>query len=468
MKTNFLFLTMCFVSLMLNGQTFKKSTPACITADDIEYSSCTTGDLNGDGKIDIIVIGSNEVTKTPFLGVYMNGANGFTLSTISGIDSGLFHSWIDLGDYDKDGDLDIVMQGFNADGKQVAYVYRNSGTGVFVAVAELQGCSNGSIFWGDYDNDGKLDIIQSGWSTAITSGITTIYHNDGNNKFTAIISPVRAQAESQARWGDFNKDGKLDVIVMGWGKTVIYRGDAKGGFVQTNTAPDISLDFARSQCFDFDKDGFQDILITGYVAGSNPFEWATKLYRGTSDGTFEDTQIEFTGTQQGNIFWSDLNKDGFYDIVQSGWNGKGEFKVYMNDGTNNNFTATTSVLDEVTPWVGSMAVADFNGDGYDDLFQCGWWLNNIFLNANGNISIIENPKQLKDVTIIFKNRQIFINTNNLSDYKVIVFDNTGKTLIRNNYFTPFTTIRTSELSDGMYFVMVVNEEKSKVEKIIVK
>jgi uncharacterized repeat protein (TIGR01451 family) len=86
---------------------------------------------------------------------------------------GVSTSSVAWGDYDNDGDLDILLTG--ATGSPVARVYRNEG-GVFVAIdAAFTGVSYSSVAWGDYDNDGDLDILLTG---ATGSPVTRLYRNE--------------------------------------------------------------------------------------------------------------------------------------------------------------------------------------------------------------------------------------------------------------------------------------------------
>ena len=76
--------------------------------------------------------------------------------------TGVNNSSVAWGDYDDDGDLDILLTGYDGSNTLVAKVYRNDG-GVFVDIgAGLTGVNYSSVAWGDYDNDGDLDILLTG------------------------------------------------------------------------------------------------------------------------------------------------------------------------------------------------------------------------------------------------------------------------------------------------------------------
>jgi hypothetical protein len=77
------------------------------------------------------------------------------------------------GDYDNDGDLDILLTGFDPDGNSVAKLYRNNGGGFGDSGVALTGVGASSVAWGDYDNDGDLDILLTGYdgSGPVTKGL---------------------------------------------------------------------------------------------------------------------------------------------------------------------------------------------------------------------------------------------------------------------------------------------------------
>jgi len=143
------------------------------------------------------------------------------------------------GDYDSDGDLDLLVSGH--DGSQsFSKIYRNLGNDTFTEQTDilLPGISGGSVAWGDYDNDGDLDILLAG-STGSES-ISKIFRNDGNNIFTEqseIIFP--GVSNSSVDWGDYDNDGDLDVLLSGlYGPariSKIFRNNTE----QVNTSPTV-------------------------------------------------------------------------------------------------------------------------------------------------------------------------------------------------------------------------------------
>ncbi|MDO8834678.1 MAG: VCBS repeat-containing protein, partial [Vicinamibacterales bacterium] len=89
------------------------------------------------------------------------------------------YSSVAWGDYDNDGDLDILLTGEYAFGAPISRVYRNDG-GSFVDIAAgLEGVRDSSVAWGDYDNDGDLDILLTG--EGASGYVSRVYRNDGGS-----------------------------------------------------------------------------------------------------------------------------------------------------------------------------------------------------------------------------------------------------------------------------------------------
>ena len=93
------------------------------------------------------------------------------------------HSSVAWGDYDNDGNLDILLTG-----SYISCVYRNHGTTLTEVSVGLPGVDLSSVAWGDYDNDGDLDILLTGRATEFSS-ISRVYRNDGGT-FTDVDAGV--------------------------------------------------------------------------------------------------------------------------------------------------------------------------------------------------------------------------------------------------------------------------------------
>jgi hypothetical protein len=180
--------------------------PFSLVADSLpgmNQGSVAWGDYDNDGDLDLLLTGTTDGTAAGAIArLYHNDAGTFALAstTLPGTYGGYGGVW---GDYDNDGDLDILLSG---------KVYRNDGGAVFTDIgATLLGVANSSAAWGDYDNDGDLDILIASW----VSG-TKLYRNNGGGAFVEVATALPAVSGSALAWGDYDNDGDLDILLTGY------------------------------------------------------------------------------------------------------------------------------------------------------------------------------------------------------------------------------------------------------------
>ena len=178
-----------------NGNnTFREQT----SIDDLTgYRRSAWGDYDNDGDLDI-VLSHTGLYHSSFLNLYRNNGNN-SFAKISTIGGGINAAW---GDYNNDGDLDIVSGGYS----EYFGIETNNGDNTFTN--QTFSYDTGFPVWGDYDNDGNLDILLARGDT------TVLYHNNGNNTFTEQTSIFMIGASSAA-WGDYDNDGYLDILLTG-------------------------------------------------------------------------------------------------------------------------------------------------------------------------------------------------------------------------------------------------------------
>ena len=179
----------------------------------ITNGAVTWGDYDNDGDFDILLTGEgyneNIITK-----IYKNDTNT-NFSDIHANIIGVKNSSVDWGDYDNDGDIDILLTGEVNENYCITKIYRNNGNDIFSDIhANLTGVKYGSCDWGDYDNDGDLDILITG-KTENNIIISKVYRNDRNNTFVEINSGLTGVCYSSAQWGDYDNDGDIDILLSG-------------------------------------------------------------------------------------------------------------------------------------------------------------------------------------------------------------------------------------------------------------
>ena len=269
------------------------------------------------------------------------------------------------GDYDNDGRLDFLLTGYTHTGL-VSRLYRNEGNGTFTwnTNAGLQGVYNGSVAWGDYDNDGRLDILLTGEAPGLTS---TLYHNNGDGTFTDIHAGLPGVHYSSVAWGDYDNDGWLDFLLTGITATErisrLYHNNGDGTFTDINAGLPGVYDSSVAWG-DYDNDGKLDFLLSGHTitGGSGPI---SRLYHNNGDGTFTDSNAGLPGAMLGSSAWGDYDNDGRFDILLTGVYFA---ELFHNDG-NDTFTDINAGFPGLYP--GFVAWGDYDNDGRLDFLLTG-------------------------------------------------------------------------------------------------
>lgn len=192
--------------------------------------SCIWSDLDDSGTLDLLVCGQDPV-------VYLNnGDSSFTGKPYN--DGGLPSSGqqdqgLSVGDFDNDGDMDALKTFFAQQNPPIASrLYENDGTGQFEEVIDgfptpPNGQGMGSAF-GDYDNDGDLDIyISLGGNQN-----NLLYRNDGTGSFTRVVDSPLVEVgfgSTACAWVDYDNDGDLDLFAATWtdgeSSNLLYRNE---------------------------------------------------------------------------------------------------------------------------------------------------------------------------------------------------------------------------------------------------
>ncbi|MFC2101651.1 FG-GAP-like repeat-containing protein [Bacteroidota bacterium] len=307
---------------------------------------------------------------------------------IPGINSG-GSCW---GDYDNDGDLDLVVNGQLADWTSVTKVYKNTNGEFSEIVGDFPALFNGVARWGDYDNDDDLDLLVCG-QNELGAGETLLYNN-ADGIFSVVETPFTGITLGCGRWLDENRDGWLDVFVAGDSSyntpvASLYHNNGDGTFSLMDAKLPASIN--SSYTFgDYDNDGDDDLFVTGFFE----FTYASRLLRNDGNGSFFDTQIPFDSTAYGDMIFLDIDKDMDLDIIYMGNDLAGDYigRVYRNDG-NDTFTKIPSEIEG--EWVGQIDAGDFDNDGDPDLaitgsLCCGDALTELYKNDGaGNFTIFD-------------------------------------------------------------------------------
>jgi len=316
-----------------------------ISTNAVTSSAVAQGDFDNDGRPDLLITGfaGTDLKHFPIYisQVWRNLGNGtFTniQAGLPGVDTGA----VALGDFFNDGNQDILLTGYSSTGA-VAQVWRNPGNGTFTNInAGLPGVLYSSVALGDYDNDGNLDILLTGTTNGFGTGaITELWHNMGNGTFTNVPTGLPGISQGAVAWGDFDQDGRLDILLTGYTQTgtvcQIWRNLGNGTFTNMNVGfPGIYQ--SSVALADYDNDGKLDILIAGLDNQTNPI---CEIWRNAGNWVFTNLNAGLPGIRSGSVAWADFDNDGRVDLLLSGLdtNSNPILQVYHNNTASNNVFA---------------------------------------------------------------------------------------------------------------------------------
>lgn len=311
------------------------STCHCVLAESISFTPIQTsvfsdpggqsnawGDYDNDGDLDLIILFRNAPVR-----LYENRPLGFS-NVAEGlglpVDGGNPRS-VAWGDYDNDGDLDLYM-GYSGREGPANRLLRNNlmeGKKGFTEVGKAAGVSiqgfTRQVSFVDYDADGDLDLY-----VALRAGVNRLLNND-DGKFTDVTFKVGIAEPRRtvgACWFDMDADGDLDLF------TANQNGDRDGMFRNDNgTFSDVGIELNMDQprrpladgsvgcaVADFDVDGDLDLYVAEY--GNDT------LFQNNGDGTFTDVAAKWGIDMHDHIVtgvWGDVQNDGLPDLYTVGY-----------------------------------------------------------------------------------------------------------------------------------------------------
>jgi len=258
------------------------------------------------------------------------------------------------------------------------------------------------VAWGDFDNDGLDDLfVVSGGgpmdAPASQLAPSALYRNLGNGRFEKVkdFPDLRIHGMAAA-WGDYNNDGWLDLVVTGYDSIILFRND-HGHLVRDKSFPSPKGFWAGASWGDYNHDGYLDLYVCGYVkykldprsrGGTssqfgqevpftlNPASYEPErnlLYRNNSNGTFTEVAKELgVANPKGRslvALWHDFKGDGWPDLYVA--NDISENKLYVNRHGKFTDGGKDAWVEEYRGSMG-LAAGDYNRDGEDDLFISHW------------------------------------------------------------------------------------------------
>ena len=393
---------------------------------------CAFLDYNNDGYLDIFLVqsGSSEaassVKQRPFCALYRNDRKGsfINVTSGSGLDKDLgYGQGVAVGDYDNDGYDDLFITAYGGN-----HLFRNRrGNGRFEDVTKTSALDKvhgtgyaTSAAWGDYDNDGRLDLYvcyYARWTHALDKECRDangqrdyclpqlyepvthrLFHNEGK-RFVDVsdragISKVKGRGLAVA-FADFNEDGHQDIFVANdLTPNMLWRNNGNGTFSDVAEQAGCAYDGqGRTMAgmgialADYDRSGHQSLYVSNFADLPNI------LFKNLGNGIFEDaTQAANLGTSHLKFLsfgceFLDYDADGWQDLILNnghvqvsqskreagvGYAQRKQLLRNEGQGTFREITEEAQLGDLKTPIVGrGLAVGDYDNDGKIDVLAVG-------------------------------------------------------------------------------------------------
>ncbi|MGE5113477.1 MAG: FG-GAP-like repeat-containing protein [Acidobacteriaceae bacterium] len=286
-------------------------------------------------------------------------------------------------------------------------VTASAGLGSFVQfqgarTSQLPEDMGSGVAWGDFDNDGLDDlfVVSAGGplgAPASQLAPSILYRNLGNGRFEKVQDFPELRIHGMAAaWGDYNNDGWMDLVITGYDTIILFRND-HGHLVREKSFPSPKGFWAGASWGDYNRDGYLDLYVCGYVqykpgeqnASANSTQFGLEvpftlnpasyeparnlLFRNNGDGTFTEVAKELgVANPEGrslSALWHDFDGDGWPDLYVA--NDISETKRYLNRHGRFVDAGRSAWVEEYRGSMG-LAAGDFDRDGDDDLFIAHW------------------------------------------------------------------------------------------------
>ncbi len=362
-------------------------------------------DFNGDGRPDLF---TTSLDADLGASLFLNQGDGRfeDYSASAGLGDQVYVLNLARADYDNDGDLDLLLLRGGWEKPLRMSLLRNRGDGSFddvtAAAALIEPIASESAAWGDYDNDGRLDLyvcgefLPPGGKTGSVTGDprnhSRLYHNQGDGTFRNVAAQAGVEnlrCGKGSAWGDYDDDGRLDLFVSNMGQPCrLYHNQGDGTFKDVATeagTPGAEMSFA-CWFWDYDNDGLLDLYVNDYRArvaevllgalkikldgASRP-----RLYKNLGSGQFREVAgevgLDRPMAPMGANF-GDLDNDGYLDIYlgtgDMSYEGLDVNLLFRNvEGVSFADVTTSAGVGHLQKGHG-VSFADFDDDGDLDLF----------------------------------------------------------------------------------------------------
>jgi FG-GAP-like repeat len=322
-------------------------------------------DINNDARLDVLIATTtNNPFTTDLTRIFLNTEAGFV---DSGISLAGYHSGnADWGDFDNDGFVDLAIGGLSYPAPVGTRIYRNVGGTNFVLFAFIPN-TQAAVKWGDFNGDGFLDLAVCGYyyggGDASYFHVFTNYHGMG---FSQALDLSRTYWGTSVDWADYDHDGNMDLILVD--------PQSRGASLLRNDGTNFTLagqfpalgPYAGGIWVDGDNDGWPDLFIGDWG------HQTSYLYHNNRDGTFQSVATFSVG----DVAAGDCDNDGFTDFFITSSLAHPP-TLFLSSGADQWVKMPNFFPDTITPtWV------DYDRDGRLDLAVPGHLYRNVSARTN--------------------------------------------------------------------------------------
>ncbi|WP_395612630.1 FG-GAP-like repeat-containing protein, partial [Allosphingosinicella sp.] len=353
-------------------------------------TSLVTGDLNGDGKLDLVYIGD----LSHQLGVRLGNGDG-TFAATTTLAAGANPTEVILADVDGDGDRDIVSTNYASGGSSFGSVgvNLNNGSGVFGAYQSLASLQSPyDVVAADVNGDGRLDIIVDRRDYGLVS-VLLATGAPGNFAAPVTYNATTPNYTTGITVGDFNNDGLVDIVAFnqglkaggGNGTVTLLLNTGNGTFgAPTDIFTSGTVQPYEGVAYDLNGDGNMDLVFANYTVSDG-----LTVMLGNGNGTFAAPTSYATGGDADSVSVGDVNGDGRPDLIAS--NGAGSsVAVFVGNGDGTFQSRVDYPI--ASTYAETPVVGDFNGDGRLDIAVNGG-------TSSGQFVLLSTSDRLGDVDV---------------------------------------------------------------------
>jgi len=385
----------------------------------LDYSIGSWADYDSDGDFDFIISGSGSEKK---MMLYKNDGSG-SFSVEQNFITAYYMGGISWADFDKDGDMDFAITGQDSNDDAATEIYQNDNGTFEKSDIKLDGYYFSSVAWGDYNNDGNLDLAVAGFTGSYYK--TKLYKNNGDSSFSDSGFSFTGAAHGNVTLADYNNDGFVDLTIIGsytddesnpFDVFKIYDND-KGSSFSVSDSSAVALDESWVSWGDYDNDGNLDFALSGIDSSKSTRICRIYHNEGASNYKFKSTAA-LQGIDVSRQAWGDYDNDGDLDLIVCGFDGtQAMTKIYDNDS--NNFSAASHSFTGVLR--GDVNWADCDGDRDLDILEIGATLIDgspaakIYINDQSDTKANNIPPKAQEFYSRYYNDKLYIMWNDPPD-----------------------------------------------------